>query len=432
MAVLSGYGSMALQVVVQILLVPLYLDALGNYRFGVLMILSAQIAFAYLFVGLFYSVLLRLFRESLARSDPEEFSRIYIAGKLVLIGVGLLFGATVLGAETFHPVFFEDAPAQFRSEIWVATALATAHYLLLCEISVEQTIFSAIQKQASANIVTLVSQIVFAVTVILWLSHGGGLVGVMVCFLLGDLASRLAAFVVMRRAGLRIDFWRGTRRLREVLRRLLSSRARLHFYYALLAMILQSDVLIMGWLVGPDMTAQFVLVWKITEMLILVISRMVNHLQPEFVAMDISRDSARLERVYREAYAWLFAVSAAFAVIYAVLGFRLVGLWVGSDRAPADMWLYWLAAAAVFWIGISRLPAIFAQALSRMRFLLWLAAIELAGKLLLIVVLLPRFGIAAPLIAITVVHALGAAYAYWWLGRSLARSAGSAVASSSD
>ena len=33
-AVVIGYGWMAFQVVVQILLVPLYLEAFGSYRFG--------------------------------------------------------------------------------------------------------------------------------------------------------------------------------------------------------------------------------------------------------------------------------------------------------------------------------------------------------------------------------------------------------------
>ncbi len=418
-AILTGYVSMGLQIVIQILLVPLYLHTLGSYRFGALMILSAQIAFGYLFVGFFYSVLLRRFRESLTAGDTAEFTRVYVAGKMILLAIGALFGFMVLGLEAWYPVFFEDVPTDLQSEIWWATALAVLHFFLMCEVSVEQTLFSALQRQVSGNLLGLIGLVAFAVAVVPWLLSGGGLAGVFGCFVLGDVLSRIYAFITLRRAKLAIQLSALATGFGETCRHLLSGRATFYFAYALVAMVLQSDVLIIGMLSGADVTAQFVLVWKIADVMVLVISRITIHLQPEFLGMDVAGDRARLRRVYHEAYWGLLLVSAVIAAGYALVGPWIMQLWVGAERAPKDPWLYWLAGAAILWLGASRLPGILAQALSRMRGLLCIATIEMTAKLGLIVALFPIVNIRASLIAISAVHGLGIAVAYWWLGRHL-------------
>ncbi len=425
-AILTGYVSMGMQIIIQILLVPLYLDTLGSYRFGALMILSAQIAFGYLFVGFFYSVLLRRFRESLSGADMEEFSRVYVAGKLILLAIGALFGFVVLGLERAYPIFFEDVPTELENEIWWATALAALHFLLLCEVSVEQTLFSAIRRQVSSNLLGLIGLVAFATAVVPWLLSGGGLAGVFGCFLLGDILSRAYAFIVLRRAKIRVRLAALAVGFRDTCRQLLSGRATLYFAYALVAMVLQSDVLIIGMLMGADVTVDFVLVWKIADVMVLVISRMTIHLQPEFLAMDVAGDRARLRRVYLEAYRGLLLVSVVIAAAYALAGPWIMQLWVGSDRAPQDPWLYWLAGAAILWLGASRMPVVLAQALSRMQGLLCIATIEMVAKLGLILALFPSVDIRASLIAITVVHGLGIAIAYWWLGRRLIATDGAA------
>lgn len=423
-ALASGYAVVAAQIVAQILLVPLYIDALGSYRFGVLMILLAQAAFAYLFIGMFFSNLLRLFREAAQKSDSREFSRIYCAGKISFLAVGFLFAAVVLGLENLSPVFFEDAPADLRREIFWASLAIVVHFILLCEMSVEQTVFAAQGRQTAVNLVTFCSLFVFTVLAALWLLSGGGLIGVVCCFLIGDVAARLLAFTVLRRMGLTIDYLAGLAGLWSTCRKLLSTRSQHYYFYALLAMLLQSDILLFGWMCGPALTAEFAVIWKIAEVLILLVARVGMHLQPEFVAMDVEGHGERLVRVYSHAYWGMLGLSLAAALAYGLFGQAITEFWVGADRAPADPWLYWLAAATIFWLAASRLPAIMAQALSRMRGLIAISGIELAGKLVLLATLLPVVGVRAPLIAINGMHLFGVALAYGWLGWRLAAHAG--------
>lgn len=420
MAVLSGYAVMAAQVGVQIFLVPLYIHALGSYGFGVLMILLAQVGFAYLFIGLFFSNLLRLLHEALQSGDKAEFSRIYVAGKLSFLGIGLLFALVLLGFENRLPIFFEDASPAARKEIWWASCAMAVHFMLLCEVSVEQTVLAATRRQTSVNFITLCGLLVFAVAAVLWLLSGGGLVGVACCFVIGDVAARILAFAILRQSPIVIDLATARRGLMRTCRRLLSTRSQHYYVYALLAMVLQSDILILGWLGGAELTAQFALIWKIAETMILLVARFGSHLQPEFVAMDVDGDQDRLIRVYTHAYWGGLTFSFVAAAGYALFGQWVTQLWVGVARTPPDPWLYWLAGLAIFWMAIARLPAILAQALSRLHALIAIAAAEMIGKFVLIVTLLPSNGLRAPLIAISIVHVLGIAVAYAWLGRRLA------------
>jgi O-antigen/teichoic acid export membrane protein len=426
-ALASGYAVIAAQIVAQVLLVPLYIDALGSYRFGVLMILLAQAAFAYLFIGLFFSNLLRLFREAAQPLGSREFSRIYCAGKISFLGVGLLFAIVVLGLESLSPVFFEEAPAELRQEIFWASVAISIHFIMLCEMSVEQTVFAASGRQTAVNLVTFCSLFVFTLTAAIWLWSGGGLVGVGCCFLVGDMAARILAFVILRRTGLKIDFMAGLEGLMRTCRALLSTRSQHYYFYALLAMLLQSDILLLGWMGGPALTAEFALIWKIAEVVILLVARVGMHLQPEFVAMDVEGDGERLVRVYSHAYWGMLGLSLAAALGYGLFGQAITRLWVGADQAPTDPWLYWLAAATIFWLAAARLPAILAQALSQLRGLIVVSGIELVGKLVLLATLLPIVGVRAPLIAMSAMHVFGVAFAYGWLGWRLAAQAGKAA-----
>jgi O-antigen/teichoic acid export membrane protein len=418
-AVATGYGLMSLQLIIQVLLIPLYLRTLGTYTFGVLMILMAQVAFGYVFAGWLYNLLLRRFGESLAAGDTAGFSRLYVGGKVLLVGIGLAWGLGLLALEVFHPIFFEDAPPEMQREILWAMCLSALHLLLMYEVVVEHTIFAATKRQLVSNSVTIISLLGFALCVVPWLLFGGGLIGVVGCFLVGDVAARIVAFVALRRTGVHINIRSAIGAKTKLWADMLAPHGRRYFVYALLAMALQADLLVVGFFGDPNLVAQFALVWKIAEIMILLLARIAQHLQPEFVSMDVTGDRKRLQRVYGEAYLWMGLAAVVLAVIYAAVGAQVVELWVGAERVPHETWLYPLAGAVIFWLGISRLPAILAQALSRMRPLMWIAVMELSGKLVFIGYYFDELGTKTTLLATSLVHVCGIALAYWLLGRRL-------------
>lgn len=417
-AVLASYGLMVAQALVQILLIPLYLHVLGDYRFGVLTIFMAQVVFGYTILSWPHGFLLRRFSENMAAGDAGGFSRFYIAGKLLLLGSSLLCAGGMLWLEAVHSVFFRDAPVALRGEIMTAMILAAVHFLLLCEIQIEQTILAAAKRQFAVNISMLVGLGVFTAGVVPWLLSGGGLVGVMVCFLANDLAMRAVVWWV-RRSHPHFRLKISLIGIGSAIGQMLSGQGGKYLAYALIGISLQSDMLLIGLWGGPIMAAQYALVWKIAEMLIQLLARVPLHLQPEFVTMDVTGERDRLARIYREVWLWMAVGSCMAAVGYGLLGPWIVRLWVGSAKAPIDIYLYLLAGGAIFWISLSRLPATLAQSMAAMRGLLWVSGSELIAKFALILLLFPYVGLAAPLLAISLVHGLGGAVAYWLLGRKL-------------
>jgi O-antigen/teichoic acid export membrane protein len=190
--------------------------------------------------------------------------------------------------------------------------------------------------------------------------------------------------------------------------------------YGIFLLLLQADVIIVGVLGGAEVAAQFVLVWKIAEVLILLIWKMPEHLIPYLIHLDAGGRRERLAEIYAQADKVLVGCSLIAGVGYAVWGGVLVEFWVGAGHAPDDAWAFALAGGAIFWLGIARLPAVFAYSLVRLRELNFVAGGETIGKLVLVLVSFPWLGYLAPLAALNVMHVAITARAYRRLRRLVA------------
>jgi hypothetical protein len=166
------------------------------------------------------------------------------------------------------------------------------------------------------------------------------------------------------------------------------------------------------------MAAEFVLVWKIAEILVLVLWRLSENLQPELVHTHTLGDGARLARIFARS-SWLFrGAGVLVGMAYALAGPWVVRLWVGPEVAPDRPLAYALAGGAIAWLVAAKLHASFAYALGHVVPLQWVAGIELALKLALFLALFPFVDYLAPLIAINIVHFFGIAWAYTRLPRA--------------
>lgn len=412
-AVATGYGLMGLQLVVQIILVPLYLGALGKYQFGLLMVLLSFIHVAGLGINWMHGINLRVLGEAFAKGDRDGFARYYGVTKLIFVGYGAVVAvAMVAAAWGFPSTFFGEIPDQQRDSLGLAVLFAAAYFVLLNDLSVEYVALCSVKRQIRAIRVLIVSVAVFAAAVVPWLLSGGGLAGIMGCFVIGAVVARIVAWLAWRGSETGA-MWRWlVPESRPLLARLFGPMGRGYFLYGVIFLILQADILIVGLLGGAKAAAEFTLVWKIAEFSILVLWRVSEHLKPELVQMDVRGETDRLARVYGQGVWWLRAAALVTGLGYGLLGPWLVRLWVGAGNAPEDPIAYALAGAAIFWLGSARLPAVFAHALVRLRQLNMVAGLEVVAKLVLTVLLFPRFGILAPLIAISAVHLCGIAYAY--------------------
>ncbi|PHQ73333.1 MAG: hypothetical protein COB82_08085 [Marinobacter sp.] len=422
-SVLSGYGVVGVNIVVQILLVPLYLSTLGKAGFGFLMFVLVMVNFAAFGIGWMSGGSIRVLGEFYAKGDGAGFHQVFrwmrrafwvysaVAAMVILI----------MGALPWSPLI--ERFADLSPEIVRVTSLLTAFYIVVYyDFTALRQALTAMGKKSLANYATIVSLVVFCLWVVPWLLiYEGGLPGVVAGLIVGSLAARLVVGFWLKRHRLNIE---GTVpsgfKAREVRGFFFGKKGAGYALYGALLLALQADVMIVGWVGGANMAADFVLVWKVAEIAVLLIWRIPESLHPYIVHMDTRKDTSELASLYKTMRQRMLILGASAGIGYALLGPYIVQLWVGSNNAPDDQVAFALAGGSLFFLAISRVPSIFAYARVHLKPLLFIIGLEVLLKIIGTVFLIPHFGITAPLISFIVIHVFGLALAYQCLGsRSL-------------
>jgi hypothetical protein len=418
-AAVSSFGVMGLQSIVQILLVPFYLHSLGFYMFGVLSLLMSGVAVASLGLSWAYGSILRVMGTAGARGADREFAEGYAAARWLFDGCAItLSSVAVLAGVLLGPAVLADTPAELRSDVIATALLAVVHFVVLVDLSVDQMALSVSRRQTVAYSFLMIGILVFVALVVPWLLSGGGAAGVFACLIASNVVIRVCTFIHWRRSGLDLRWRWPVSAVATAMGRLIGEMRRGYLVYGLIAAALQTDVILVGALGGARMAAEFVLVWKIAEVLILVLWRLSENLQPELVHTHTHGDSVRLARIFARGSWLLRGAGILVGVAYAVAGPWVVRLWVGAEVAPDRPLAYALAGGAIAWLVAAKLHASFAYALGHVAPLQWVAGIELALKLALFLALFPFVDYLAPLIAINAVHVFGIAWAYTRLPRA--------------
>ena len=408
LSLLTSYFAIGAGIVAQMVLVPVYLATLGAEGFGVLMLMLGLINYAAIGVGWLTGGLQRIFGETFGTKDQAGFVHALDIGKIIFVAYAAV--AALAGIGIFVGLD--------RSQIPLGAAIAAGLYLVASyEIAVERLALTAAARLAASNMLLFVQIITYAVSVVLVLRAGGGLLGVFACQLGSTLVSRI--LIPFCWQGMRPHAQHAVASLRPLLARLTGRMGGGYFITGALLISSQSDVLVVGWLGGAEDAARFVLLWKIAEVGVLVLWRIPESLAPILVRLDAVGDRATIRRQYGRVGKLLLAMAVPGGIIYALLGPWITTLWLGAEHAPQDPLGFALAGAGIVWVGLARLPSILAYALARLRIWNWLAFIEVAMRLGLTVLLYPRFGYLSPLIALNVVQICGIAVAYQWAGRRL-------------
>ncbi|WP_316977622.1 lipopolysaccharide biosynthesis protein [Shumkonia mesophila] len=417
-SVVTSYGSVALNVLVQLVLVPLYLAYLGKHQFGILMIVLGAINYLNIGVGWASSGTQRIIGEMAAVGDRDGLAEAYGMSKLLFVGYALAIAGLALGGVSLAQGMVDPAAGIAYSALFDTVAIASAYFVVAFDFNLDRVVLVASGHQAKANVMAILNQAVFAVVAILLLRQGYGLPGVMTAFLCGAAVARGVSWWALSRQGIRWR-WPGGRG-RQVLKRLVGHMGLGYAVYGGLIMtLLQADVLILGWLGGAKLVADFVLIWKIADVGMQALWRIPESLQPYIVQMDVRNEEERLRRIYRQGQVWMTGIAAVAAVGYAAFGPTVVRLWVGAENAPDAPWAFVLAGGAIFWLVSARLPAIFAFSLLRLRPLNIAIATEVAVKIALLLVLFPVAGYYSPLIAVNAAHLGGVAILYRRLARQV-------------
>lgn len=408
----SSYGLMVLTMGIQFVLVPLYLHHLGKEMFGVLTMMLAAISYGAIGITWLSGGMARILGERGAAHDTAGFADAYALSKLVYVGYAAV---TIVVFWLIAPWIMSSMLE--KSEVRQALIYISIYFLLMYEYNTDRLAFNALCRQTTGNVIDAAGQVIFACGVAIGLYFGGSLVSVVIAQIAGVLSSRGLAWIYWYRQNMALN-WRWPHLLdaAPMWQRVSGKMGQHYVIYGILLLTLQADVLIVGWLAGPETAAIYYLLWRIPEVCILLLGRIPGVFAPHLIQMDSRGESERIHHSYRKGLSIMLGFAALAGLAYGLLGNWFVHFWVGSN-APDGFVPYALAGMALFFVAAVQWPANTAYALVNTGPLVKVTALQLAVKLIIFALLFAKLGYLAPLVAIIATHVLGVFFLYLKIGK---------------
>lgn len=397
---------MGTHILVQLILTPLYLTTLGDELFGLLMILLNILTFAVFGIAWFSGGLVRVLGEYWSNKNLEKFRETLILGKYIFTSYSILVSILSI------IFFFLFKNIGYLINIEVSTViLISLYFILTYEALPERQAFVGANWQALGNNIELTKVIIFAILTIYFLPKYTSINIVFIALIVGVISQRLITGLYLRKT-LEFQGWGIlSSSMKPDLKRFFSKSGLNYFHYGTIVLLLQLDVVIIGVIGGPVIAGKFVLLWKIPEVLGLMLSKIPISLEPKIIHLDAKSSLHKYNKIFLNSKMIFIILCLTTSIIYMLLGQYLVEIWVG-DSAPKDKWMYYVAGIALFFYSISRWPISFAFAQVKLDQLIRVSFIELLFKFIFTLILFKYFSFVSPIIGMIAIHVLYVARGY--------------------
>ena len=405
-ALLTGYILMSAHMLTQILLTPLYLDILGEEKFGLLMIFLNIITFIVFGIAWFSGGLVRVLGEYWSKKNISKFNETLILGKYIFTSYSIVVSITAI------ILFYTLKNLDFFNNIDISTIIIISLYFILTyEALPERQAFVGANWQALGNNIELTKVIIFALFTAYFLPKYKSIDIVFIALIIGVITQRVITGSYLKMELNFAGWGRFSNSMKPNLKRFLSKDGLNYLYFGTLVLLLQLDVVIIGIIGGPILAGKFVLLWKIPEVLGLILGKIPTSLEPKIIHLDTKSELNNYEKLFLNSKVIFILICLIISVIYMFLGKHLVQLWVG-DNAPKDDWMYYIAGVAMFFYSISRWPISFAFAQVKLKKLIKVSFIELIFKFIFTLILFKHFSYLSPLIGMILIHMIYVAKGY--------------------
>jgi len=405
-ALLTGYILMSAHMLAQILLTPLYLNILGEEKFGLLMIFLNIITFVVFGIAWFSGGLVRVLGEYWSNKNITKFNETLILGKYIFTSYSIIVSIIAI------IIFYILKSVDFFNNIDISTIIIiSAYFILTYEALSERQAFVGANWQALGNSIELTKVFVFALLTVYFLPIYKSIDIVFISLIIGVLIQRIITGLYLKIQLNFLGWGKFSGSMKPNLKRFLSRDGLNYLYFGTLVLLLQLDVVIIGIIGGPILAGKFVLLWKIPEVLGLILGKIPASLEPKIIHLDTKSELSNYEKLFMNSKFIFILICLIISIIYMFLGKHLVQLWVG-DNAPMDDWMYYIAGVALFFYSISRWPISFAFAQVKLKKLIKVSFIELIFKFIFTLILFKHFSYLSPLIGMILIHMIYVAKGY--------------------
>lgn len=413
LGLLANYLGLLLTMAIQVFLLPFLLAVMGPGRTGLYYLFISLANFAAIGIGWLTGQGMYLLAKADAKGKKEELAGIHHAVFLGHFAYGfVIFLVCCAAAALAGKIWLTDVPEELANEAGRATILLGLYIFFRYMHQADISLYRALLLQGKADFFRIVSQLFFVFFIFIFVLPHPGLDVLMLGNLLGLVAvsawARIRLWItgMLKPAGMRLPE-------KKLVKEILLTRGGAFFGFGVVQyLLIYGDVLIIGAVLGPEKVTAFLLIWKIPEVIALILGRISEVLSPFITRIYSKKGNEETIAVFLcfTRIQFGFAVLSAFA--YGYFGKAMVTLWVGTRHRPEEQLFYWIAAGALFFQVVNRHDVQLHFALAKLKKILILMSVEFVCKTAVMVVLFTPLGVISPLFVYVLIQAGGLRFLY--------------------
>jgi O-antigen/teichoic acid export membrane protein len=390
----AGRAWSALLLVVTI---PIVLHGIGVSAYGIFVFVNVLLGYvAFLDFGLTAAVV-RSVAIHRSRRDDAGLERSVGTALTILLGLGLLGGATIALAAPFAVDQFLHVPSALREDARFAFRVAGVGFACNMVLVVYGAIVQGIQRLDVFASRTVILSTANSAAQIAAVTLGGGL-RALVLVTIGLTAASFVVFVLATRhllPSLRVRPGFD----RAALKELVGFGSMRFLNQAAGQVTFQVDLVIIGAFLPISVVTYYSVPLNVAQKYVVVEDSVASAFFPAAVELHSRGDRERLHRLYLTAMKLVFVLMGFLAVVSVALSWQILDLWLGRAMADNASRIFAVLAVAYCIAAMIGIPAMASDATGHQR---WTAAFAMMSAAL---------NVGLTLLFVPLVGAIGAAYA---------------------
>lgn len=389
----TGYAAWFVNLAIGLVLTPILLRGLGTDGFGAwtfAFTLATYVGVVELGLGV---ATIRHLASALARGDQARATVVAASARFTYLAMALA-GTVVLAVLVLAPGLIFRAEGASTASVRMTVLLVGGGFVLSSAASVYPAIAVGAGRSDLGTIVGMVARVAMAAAQAAVVLTTGSLVGLGLVTAVGVVGGTLAVRAVTRRHFSDIDVSLGNAE-RGMIRTLLSSGWRNGAIAVTAAVAVQSDVIVVGAILGPAEVAAYGIATRAFMMVLVLSSKATDVLVPTFAHSAEVADVERIRTAFRESVFLARSILVPALIILAVFGGSLLKLWLRDVPAGAVTVLVVLVLGAVA-AAPGHSSFAFLTGIERLNFLLVGSTVAAIGNVIASVALTWQIGVVGP------------------------------------